>query len=593
MPADGDEGRAPERQQQEQRLLQLLDALFFEPGGAGSSSSSGAPSHSWDAAALASLKERLLQRLPPGAAQTEPVGSLAPALAPTAAVQAGGAEQLQQQHPGTRHPERPEAQQQQQQQRLQRPPSLSAFELLMLQAGPPAASPEQQQQQQPGGSQPLLSQQPQPWPPAFLSQADDNMAASPLLAPASQQAEAGQDDAGGASPGACLLGTEASQPDPMQQELLQAQQELQRELLERREQQRERRRQQQAAAAAAAAAAAGEQPAQAGLAGDEQPADPVRGRQLAAASDATFQFLWRLLGEAWLIAGCLVSSALCGHKSQQLVPLACSSLSSHWPLRPSSFIHLTHLPSCPLQASCSSASCRCSSTSWRAGGTACPSLWPGCRTSRRRSSCGCRRLRGTWLRQLAAGSKMCSRQSVSGSSWWSACRLPWQLPAQEGRACPVLPLPQALLHHSLQLPGTLLLPGSLGGLTSLRQQAAVRRQPCAYGRRRSPLSSSMGRRAPLTGGLHWVSLHKLCTVGCLVGLLLFHLGSRQCDWGGSCAPPITTSFLPTTPYPPLLQAPVGGCMPAGAWPAIAHTAGIAARRLAGGCHPPAAAHSAA
>lgn len=310
-----EEGRAAGQQEQEQpeHLLQLLDALYFEPGGPGSGSSGGAAAlQGRDAGVLASLKQQLLQHLPAGGAQREPRGREAAVLAPSAAMAAGGREQLEQQQPDPMRSHRPASGAQQRQPQLQRPPSLSAFELLMLQAEEQQQQQQQQQQeeeeeeeqqQQASGSQ-LASQQ-QPSPPAFLSQADDNMAASPLLAPASQQGEAGEGAAGGASPHAFLLGTEASQPDPLQQAMLQPQQELQRELLERREQQRERRRQQQeqaqqaAAVAAAAAAAAPEQQAQAGVARESEADDLLRGRQLAAASDAAFHFLWRLLGEAW------------------------------------------------------------------------------------------------------------------------------------------------------------------------------------------------------------------------------------------------------------------------------------------------------
>lgn len=308
-----EEGRAAGQQEQEQQehLLQLLDALYFEPGGLGSGGRGGAAAlQGRDAGALASLKQQLLQHLPAGGAQLEAVGREAAALAPSATMAAEGGERLEQQQPDPMRSHRPAPAAQQRQPQLQRPPSLSAFELLMLQAEEQQQQQQQrqqeeeeEQQQQARGSQLALQQQPSP--PAFLSQADDNMAALPQLAPASQQGEAGEGAAGGASPHAFLLGTEASQPDPLQQAMLQPQQELQRELLERREQQRERRRQQQeqaqqaAAVAAAAAAAAPEQQAQAGVARESEADDLLRGRQLAAASDAAFHFLWRLLGEAW------------------------------------------------------------------------------------------------------------------------------------------------------------------------------------------------------------------------------------------------------------------------------------------------------
>ena len=292
--------RQRQQQQQQQRLLELCDTLLFQPGGG-----------SWDAAALVRLKEQLLQRPPLGEAG---------GAAQDAATEGGGIQQQAQQGEAMQV----EAPLQQAQRQVpERGESPSAFDLLMQQASAlqqapsPAQPPSQQQQQQhdPSAFELLLSQRPpgeaqaqQASPPLFMSQADDNMAAPQLPQPASQQAEAGQGPAAGsdASPGAAfLIGTEASQPDPMQQAALQPLQELQRELLERRQQQQERRQQQrdqqrQAAAEAAAAAAAQEQqqevqPAAEGEVEGEE--DPLRGRQLAAASAATHQFVWDMLGE--------------------------------------------------------------------------------------------------------------------------------------------------------------------------------------------------------------------------------------------------------------------------------------------------------
>lgn len=137
--------------------------------------------------------------------------------------------------------------------------------------------------------------------------------AAALAFPASQQGEAGGSpwaEAGGLPGGfAPLVGTEASQPDPLQQEAVAAEQQLRREVLELRQRQQERRQQQreeracaeqqqrqreeQVAAQAAAAAAQRQR--------ERLADDPQRERRLAAASEATFHCVWRTLGERQLV----------------------------------------------------------------------------------------------------------------------------------------------------------------------------------------------------------------------------------------------------------------------------------------------------
>lgn len=211
------------------------------------------------------------------------------------------------------------------------------------QAGSPG--PVQQQGGEPSPLQPLQQEQEQePIPPSQqgplpMSQADDNMpdAAAPAAAgeagadgiagaaamdfAASQQGEVGRSHGaeGGGLPGGgvpLLAGTQASQPDPLQQEATLAQQQLQRELLDLRQrrqlrrlqQHKERvaaeqqRRQREEQAATQAAVTAQQRVEEDVLAEDTLAEDAQREAWLAAASEATFRCIWRLLG-GWRSAG--------------------------------------------------------------------------------------------------------------------------------------------------------------------------------------------------------------------------------------------------------------------------------------------------
>lgn len=311
--SDGDQA------QEQRRLLQLCDELYYMPLPGSTAGTGSDPGR----AALARLRGVLEQQRGLGLSgctgQLQAGGAVPPA--------SGAGHELALQQPGSGL----------------EPQNAGS---LAWQVGSRAAGHQQAQapwptqptqQPSPFGSvlsQPTLPSQLGPLP---MSQADDNMpdaaAAAAAAAeraedaagaagiaaeafPASQQGEAGGSQV--AEPGdllgglPLLIGTEASQPDPLQQEAAAAEQLLQRELLDLRQRQQERRqqlreereraehqrRQREEQVAAQAAAAAEQRQA-------EQPADDVhREWRLAAASEATFHCVWRLLGVWQSVRAC-------------------------------------------------------------------------------------------------------------------------------------------------------------------------------------------------------------------------------------------------------------------------------------------------
>ena len=281
-------GGADAEEEQQQSLLTLCDALYLSQAAGGHGGRGPA--------LLARLRDLLQQQpleaqTPTTAAAAAAAGGIGPGRQPRSVAE-------QQQQP----PQQPHSPQQRQQQGQQQ---------------------QQQQQQQPRPKPSLesqLSQDPRPAsPPLFMSQAGDNMASG------AGQAAPGA-EGGAHSADAFLLGTEASQPDQLQQEALQPYLQLRQEALERRQEQPARRRQQeeqqaQAAAAAAAWAEAQQRELQAAEVdpAEQEQATLRRHHHLGAASEATYGFVWRLLGAP--AASCMSQHAPCLGSSALVLPL--------------------------------------------------------------------------------------------------------------------------------------------------------------------------------------------------------------------------------------------------------------------------------
>ncbi|KAL4442112.1 hypothetical protein ABPG77_011373 [Micractinium sp. CCAP 211/92] len=373
-----------EQAQEQRRLLQLCDELYYMPHPDSTAGMGSDPSR----AALARLRGMLEQQRGLGLAGS--TGQLQAGGAVSPASNAGHELALQQPGSGLE----------------QQNAGCLAGQVGSRAAGhqqAQAPSPLQPSQQpSPFGSvlsQPTLPNQLGPLP---MSQADDNMpdAAAAAAAAAAARAEDAADAAGiagmaftasqqgeaggsqGAEPGdllgglPLLIGTEASQPDPLQQEAAAAEQLLQRELLDLRQRQQERRqqlreereraeqqrRQREEQVAAQAAASAEQRQA-------EQPADDVhRDWRLAAASEATFHCVWRLLGE--LLRGVLSQHV---HQPQRDGRAGGGAVRLHLPPPQTSLLASRAEwppPAQPLQGSCGTLPAALARGSWGPAGPA-------------------------------------------------------------------------------------------------------------------------------------------------------------------------------------------------------------------------------
>ena len=212
----------PSQQLQGEALLQLCDSLFLLPPGAVGNSllgggGGGAAGSSWGAAGMARLRRALEQRPPllqRGPLDADLPGTVGPAaegdLAAAAAAAAGGGGDLV----GTAdEPQQPRRQQRQQ----------------------AADADLEAEEELEGIGSPLL----------FMSQAGDNMDQAAAAGGDPEQQQMGGGGGGDASLALPFPGTEASQPDPLQQQEAAIAVEVRREVLEEQERRRQRREQQQ------------------------------------------------------------------------------------------------------------------------------------------------------------------------------------------------------------------------------------------------------------------------------------------------------------------------------------------------------------